>query len=231
MADRRQDSLLQLGRLRTGRATAISPYSPGRCTSIFAPTRRSSATWRLCRRVMRRWACEEPDRKLRQIPATGQYVSGNFFRTLGINPWIGRMMNDADDQQGAPLVAVMSYRIWKEKYGGDPTVVGAGYQINGHPFTVIGVGPPGFYGARAWRRQYARLLAPFDFGTHHRRSDGTPETARWKLSRPAGPCAARGKPDPARSQAQSGIARLAGRPRPRYAAGREATLATRTPCI
>jgi len=86
-----------------------------------------------------------------QAPAdtrNGQYVSGNFFRTLGINPWIGRMMTDADDQQGAPLVAVMSYRIWKEKYGGDPTVVGAGYQINGHPFTVIGVGPPGFYGAR-----------------------------------------------------------------------------------
>src|SRR5271154_3814579 len=86
-----------------------------------------------------------------QAPAdtrNGQYVSGNFFRTLGINPWIGRMMTDADDQQGAPLVAVMSYRIWKEKYGGDPTVVGAGYQINGHPFTVIAVGPPGFYGAR-----------------------------------------------------------------------------------
>jgi putative ABC transport system permease protein len=78
----------------------------------------------------------------------GQYVSGNFFRTLGINPWIGRMTTDADDQQGAPLVAVMSYRIWKEKYGGDPSVVGAGYQINGHPFTVIGVAPPGFYGAK-----------------------------------------------------------------------------------
>jgi putative ABC transport system permease protein len=78
----------------------------------------------------------------------GQYVSGNFFRTLGITPWIGRMMTDADDQQGAPLVAVMSYRIWKEKYGGDATVVGAGYQINGHPFTVIGVAPPGFFGAR-----------------------------------------------------------------------------------
>ena len=86
-----------------------------------------------------------------QSPAdtrNGQYVSGNFFRTLGINPWIGRMMTDADDREGAPLVAVMSYRIWKDKYGADPSVVGAGYQINGHPFTVIGVGPPGFYGAR-----------------------------------------------------------------------------------
>jgi putative ABC transport system permease protein len=78
----------------------------------------------------------------------GQYVSGNFFRTLGIQPWIGRLMSDADDQLGAPLVAVMSYRIWQEKYGSDPTVVGAGFQINGHPFTVIGVAPPGFYGAK-----------------------------------------------------------------------------------
>jgi putative ABC transport system permease protein len=78
----------------------------------------------------------------------GQWVSGNFFRTLGVQPWIGRLMTDADDQEGAPPVAVMSYRIWKEKYGSDTSVVGAGYQINGHPFTVIGVAPPGFYGAK-----------------------------------------------------------------------------------
>jgi len=78
----------------------------------------------------------------------GEFISGNFFRTLGVQPWIGRLMTDADDQEGAPSVAVMSYRIWKEKYGSDPSVVGAGYQINGHPFTVIGVAPPGFYGAK-----------------------------------------------------------------------------------
>jgi predicted permease len=78
----------------------------------------------------------------------GQYVSGNFFRTLGIQPWIGRLMTDADDQEGAPPVAVMTHRIWREKYGADPSVVGASYQINGHPFTVIGVAPPGFYGAK-----------------------------------------------------------------------------------
>jgi predicted permease len=78
----------------------------------------------------------------------GQYVSGNFFRALGVNPWIGRLMTDADDQPGAPPVAVMSYHIWSDKYGSDPSVVGAGYQINGHFFTVIGVAPPGFYGAK-----------------------------------------------------------------------------------
>jgi putative ABC transport system permease protein len=78
----------------------------------------------------------------------GEYVSGNFFRTLGVQPWIGRMMTDSDDQIGAPLVAVLSYRIWQEKYGADPSVVGASFQINGHPFTIIGVAPPGFYGAK-----------------------------------------------------------------------------------
>jgi len=78
----------------------------------------------------------------------GQYVSGNFFRTLGIHPWIGRLMSDTDDQPGASAVAVMSYHVWSDKYGSDPSVVGASYQINGHLFTVIGVAPPGFYGAK-----------------------------------------------------------------------------------
>ena len=78
----------------------------------------------------------------------GQYVSGNFFRTFGVQPWIGRLMTDEDDQEGSPPVAVMSYRIWHDKYGSDPSVVGAGYQINGHPFTVIGVAAPGFFGAK-----------------------------------------------------------------------------------
>jgi len=78
----------------------------------------------------------------------GEYVSGNFFRTFGVQPWIGRLLTDADDQEGAPPVAVMSYRVWKEKYGADPSVVGASYQINGHSFIVVGVSAPGFYGAK-----------------------------------------------------------------------------------
>ena len=78
----------------------------------------------------------------------GEYVSGNFFRTLGVQPWIGRLMTDDDDREGAAPVAVMSYHIWTDKYGSDPSVVGASYQINGHAFTVIGVAPPGFFGAK-----------------------------------------------------------------------------------
>jgi predicted permease len=78
----------------------------------------------------------------------GEYVSGNFFATLGIQPWIGRLMTDDDDRQGAPPVAVMSYHTWSEQYGSDRSVAGATYQINGQPFTIIGVTPPGFYGAK-----------------------------------------------------------------------------------
>ncbi len=78
----------------------------------------------------------------------GQYVSGNFFRTLGVSAWRGRLLTDADDQEGAPPVAVMSFHTWQEKYGSDPSVAGSTYQINGHPFTIIGVAPPGFIGAK-----------------------------------------------------------------------------------
>ncbi len=82
------------------------------------------------------------------VSRNGQYVSGNFFQTFGIGPWIGRVLQPSDDIEGAPPVAVMSYRIWKEKYGGDPKVVGSVYLIDGHPFTVVGVAPPGFFGAK-----------------------------------------------------------------------------------
>jgi putative ABC transport system permease protein len=78
----------------------------------------------------------------------GQYVSGNFFRTFGVGAWRGRVLEPSDDVEGAPPVAVMSYRVWTEKYGGDPKVVGSVYQINGHLFTVVGVAAPGFYGAK-----------------------------------------------------------------------------------
>ena len=86
--------------------------------------------------------------KLQADTRNGQYVSGNFFRTFGVHAWIGRLMTDADDQEGAPPVAVMSFHVWQDKYGSDRSVIGAGYQINGHLFTVIGVAAPGFYGAK-----------------------------------------------------------------------------------
>jgi predicted permease len=80
--------------------------------------------------------------------SNGEYVSGNFFRTFGLSAWRGRLFTDVDDRQGASPVAVMSFHAWQQQYGSDPSVVGGTYAINGHSFTVIGVAPPGFFGAK-----------------------------------------------------------------------------------
>jgi predicted permease len=58
------------------------------------------------------------------------------------------LLIDADDQEGAPPVAVMSFHAWQEKYGSDPSVVGSTYEINGHGFTIVGMAPAGFVGAK-----------------------------------------------------------------------------------
>jgi predicted permease len=78
----------------------------------------------------------------------GEYVSGNFFETFGISAWRGRLFTDADDREGAPSVAVMSFRIWREKYGSDASIAGKTYEINGHPFVIVGVAAPTFFGAK-----------------------------------------------------------------------------------
>jgi predicted permease len=76
----------------------------------------------------------------------GEYVSGNYFQTLGVNVIAGRMLTPEDDRKGAPPVAVMSYRTWKNVYGGDPKIVGATFQIETFSFTIVGIAPPGFFG-------------------------------------------------------------------------------------
>ncbi|HVT96623.1 MAG TPA: ABC transporter permease [Acidobacteriaceae bacterium] len=77
----------------------------------------------------------------------GEFVSGNFFQTFGVGAWMGRLLTPADDQEGAPPVAVISYRSWLQHYGADRGVVGRSYLIDGHPFTVVGIAAPSFYGA------------------------------------------------------------------------------------
>jgi predicted permease len=81
-------------------------------------------------------------------PFRAEFVSGNYFSTFGIPAYAGRMISPQDDVKGAASVAVMSFRTWKEKFGGDPSVIGAGFVINSQPVTVVGIAPPGFFGDR-----------------------------------------------------------------------------------
>ena len=79
-------------------------------------------------------------------PLRSEYVTGNYFHTLGVGAFGGRVLAPDDDTPAAPSVAVLSHRVWQTAYASDPSVVGSTLVVEGHPFTVIGVAPPGFFG-------------------------------------------------------------------------------------
>src|SRR5277367_4355111 len=79
-------------------------------------------------------------------PLRGEFVTGNYFTTFGLGAFAGRVFTATDDQPSASPVAVLSYRAWQQQYGSDPSVIGSNFVVEGHPFTIIGVAPPGFFG-------------------------------------------------------------------------------------
>ena len=77
--------------------------------------------------------------------AFGELVSGNYFRVLGVDPERGRLFTQGEGEQpGSAPVAVISYGMWRQRYGGAPDVVGRTLRISGRPFTIIGVAPRNF---------------------------------------------------------------------------------------
>jgi hypothetical protein len=74
-------------------------------------------------------------------------VSGNYFDVLGLRPYLGRFFHRSDERgpNSAPYV-VLAYSFWHTHFNDDRGVVGRTVQLNKHPFTIIGVAPPGFRG-------------------------------------------------------------------------------------
>jgi putative ABC transport system permease protein len=99
----------------------------------------------------------------RVVPVDGAYVSGRFFDVLDVPAFRGRMLTPADDGPAMPNgpVAVISHRFWHQHFGGAEDVVGR--QLTVHPqrlsFTIVGVMPPGFFGADVGRM--ADVIVPF----------------------------------------------------------------------
>ena len=86
-------------------------------------------------------AVRETDRAIAEL------VSGNYFATLGVQPFLGRLISDEDDSAAlAHPVAVLGFQFWQQRLGSDPGAVGKTIHINNHPFTVIGIAPPRFAG-------------------------------------------------------------------------------------
>ena len=93
------------------------------------------------RMAVRREKVESVARTLRT-----EYVTGTYFSVLGVGAFGGRVLTPADDTPASTPVAVLSHHVWQTVYGSDPAVVGSTFMIEGHPFTVVGIAPPGFFG-------------------------------------------------------------------------------------
>ena len=74
------------------------------------------------------------------------WVSGEFFETLGVQPMLGRLISDVDDQTGCSGGVDISYSFWQRRYGGDASAIGKQITLGSHPFPILGVTPPSFYG-------------------------------------------------------------------------------------
>lgn len=74
----------------------------------------------------------------------GMLVSGTYFDVLGVRPAYGRTLEPADDQPGAPAVAVLNYGYWKRFFGGDVTAIGRTVELNSVPTTIVGIAEPRF---------------------------------------------------------------------------------------
>ncbi|HLK69959.1 MAG TPA: ABC transporter permease [Bryobacteraceae bacterium] len=78
--------------------------------------------------------------------ARGNYASGDFFTTLGLQAVAGRTFTTADDKRGCPGTAVLNYGFWQREYAGRADIVGKAISLDNHPFEIIGVLAPGFSG-------------------------------------------------------------------------------------
>jgi predicted permease len=78
--------------------------------------------------------------------ANGLFVSGDYFRTLGVHPAAGRLITTEEDQRGCQGLAILSYGFWQEHFSGAQSAIGSAISLDHHTFQIAGVSAPGFYG-------------------------------------------------------------------------------------
>jgi macrolide transport system ATP-binding/permease protein len=138
--------------------------------------------------------------------ARGSIVSANYFDAIGVHPILGRGFEPGEDVgNNSHPVVVISYQLWRERFRGDPEIIGKMQRLNGVPHTIIGVAPQGFYGTFVgWAMQFwapASMEETFESGGYKLEDRG----ARWIEAY------VRLKPGVTRAQAQQEISAIASR--------------------
>jgi predicted permease len=126
----------------------------------------------------------------------GAAMTADVLAALAVRPTIGRRFTAADDADGAPATALVSYALWQQEFGGDASIVGRTVRLDGEVYTVIGVMPRDFNfpgrGAQLWT---AMRFVPADFvdrrnsflqGIGRLRRDVSVDAARTEMSMLAG---------------------------------------------
>ena len=127
----------------------------------------------------------------------GMAVTADFFPALGVNAVLGRPFSADEDRPGAPLVAVLSDRLWKRRFGSDPNVVGRTLRLEGQIVEVVGVMPPEFEHPLLWGN--VDIWRPIAFTDDQRRNRGNNYLSSF----------ARLKPGVSMAQAESAMVALA----------------------
>ena len=94
------------------------------------------------------------------VPVTAARVSAGFFRTLGVKPMLGRDFLEEEDKPGAPATVLLSYGVWRDRFGGREDVIGQSVSLSGKAFTIVGVLPKEFQFALRGRAEFWSALQP-----------------------------------------------------------------------
>lgn len=138
--------------------------------------------------------------------ARGSIVSANYFDAIGVHPILGRGFEPGEDVGSDPHpVVVISYQMWRDRYKGDPEIIGKMQRFNNVPHTIIGVAPQGFHGTFVgWSMQFwvpASMEETFESGGYKLED----RDARWIEA------FVRLKPGVTQSQAQQEISAISAR--------------------
>ncbi len=110
----------------------------------------------------------------------GQVVSGNYYSALGLSAAAGRLITSADDRPDATHVAVISHSAWLRRFGG-AAVIGKQMALNGIPFTVIGVAPPGFHGTAQVAQEFDVIVPMAAYDAVNRSTQAASPDYWWVL--------------------------------------------------
>ncbi len=126
-------------------------------------------------------------------------MTADVLPMLGVAPLAGRFFGADEENPGKDRVAVIGHGLWRRRFGGDPQTVGRTIALNGEPYTIVGIMPPGFRFAPFWATN-AELWAPLAFGDRA----GSRESSSLRVF-------ARLKPGVSLAQARSEMAAITGR--------------------